>query len=114
PAIGQGGDEPMALALRQGRSAGDFDQPAAVAREFVEDALQAPFGRAVESIGGVAPRAPERAAREPDKHAGTPRVGGLALDAEEDFGDTHGGEVTSNTGRASLAGARSWSCRGSG
>src|SRR5439155_22275783 len=92
PAIGQRGDEPMDLALRQRLTAGDLDQPALVALDFSEDALEAALGAAVKGVGGVAPRAAQRAACEPDENAGTPRVGGFALDAEEDFGDTHGAD----------------------
>src|SRR3989475_10557315 len=91
PAIGQCGDEPMDLALRERLASGDLDQPALVALDFSEDALKAAFGASVEGVGGITPRAPQRAARESNEDAGTPRIGGFALDAEEDFGDAHGG-----------------------
>src|SRR2546422_3990932 len=82
----------MDLTLRQRLAPGDLDQPALVARDFGEDALKAALGASVEGVGGVTPRAPQRAARESNEDAGTPRIGGFALDAEEDFGDAHRSE----------------------
>src|SRR5206468_11959984 len=82
---------PMDLALRERLASGDLDQPTLVALDFGEDALKAAFGASVEGVGGVTPRAPQRAARESNEDAGTPRIGGFTLEAEEDCGDAHGG-----------------------
>src|SRR4029453_13299014 len=49
----------------------------------------------VERVGGVAPRAAQRAAGEPDEHAGLARTRALALDGEEDLVDgQHGARIT--------------------
>jgi hypothetical protein len=43
----------------------------------------------MKSIGGIAPGAAKRASGQPYKHAGLSSVARLALNAMEDFSDTH-------------------------
>src|SRR2546422_289040 len=63
PAIGQCGDEPMDLALRERLASGDLHQPALVALRFGADAPKDAFRASLEGGGRVRPRPPQRAAR---------------------------------------------------
>ena len=68
-------------------AAGDAHVAYAVACDLGQDVVDRPPLAAVEGVGGVAIRAAQRAARQPNEHRRPARLAGLALQRQEDLGD---------------------------
>jgi hypothetical protein len=88
-AIEQALHQRVHLVLQQGLAAGDFDQPAVVARHFVEDLLESHLPAAGERIRRIAPAATQVARRQPDEHTRPPDMRRLALHGQIDLVDHH-------------------------
>jgi predicted nucleic acid-binding Zn-ribbon protein len=83
--VEQSADELMHRGLEKRLSPGYFNQVRRVAVHFMQDLLNGHLPPLMEGILGVAVGATEVAAGEPHENAGSPGIGGLALQAEEDL-----------------------------
>ncbi len=83
------GHEGINLFLKKRLPPGDFDQATPIAAHLLEDELNGSIDSLVESIGGIAPVAPQIAKGRSYKNTGKPDIGGFSLNALEDLINFH-------------------------
>jgi len=94
----EGAHQLARVRLEQRLASGHLDERAAERLHPCDDRTDLHVGALVERVRGVAPDAAQVAPRQPDEHAGPPRVGGFPLHRVEDLVDAEHPDILAKGG----------------